>query len=220
MKQARSIPEDRGEMLKSRLCYLVVAFVLLILTLGFSSFEFTCLNFSSLGFMQETTNYSKAEALKVMGLIERIQLEQLEKGSGELRNVVVKESEFNSYVAYRIDVEKEEVMKELRLKFFDDNRVEGKVVVDLRKQKLPKILKPQMTLFLGGELEVKDGYIRVNLEELFLGAQSIQPAVLDLVIFLGSKITGEEAFSMSDWWVLPYGIKDVKTQNGMVTFYY
>jgi hypothetical protein len=207
-------------MLKRRLCCLVVAFILPILTLGFSTLDFTCLDSSSSGFLQESADYSKAEALKVMNLIERIQMEQLEKGNGELRNVAVTESEFNSYVAYRIEVEKEEVMKALQLKFFDDNHVEGKVVVDLKKQKLPKILKPQMTFFLGGELEVKDGYIRVNLEELFLGAQSIQPAILDLVIFLGSKITGEEAFSMSDWWVLPYGIKDVKTQNGMVTFYY
>lgn len=207
-------------MLKRRLCCLVVAFILPILTSGFSTLDFTYLDSSSSGFLQDSTDYSKAEALKVMNLIERIQMEQLEKGNGELRNVAVTESEFNSYVAYRIEVEKEEVMKALQLKFFDDNHVEGKVVVDLKKQKLPKILKPQMTFFLGGELEVKDGYIRVNLEELFLGTQSIQPAILDLVIFLGSKITGEEAFSMSDWWVLPYGIKDVKTQNGMVTFYY
>ena len=197
-----------------------MAFILPILTLGFSSLEFKCSNFSPSSFAQDSTDYSKAEALKVMKLIERIQLEQLEKGSGELRNVVVTESEFNSYVAYRIDVEREEVMKELRLKFFDDNRVEGKVVVDLRKQKLPKILKPQMTFFLGGELEIKDGHVRLDLEELFLGMQRIQPAVLDLVIFLGSKITGEESFSMSDWWILPYGIKDVKTQKGMATFYY
>jgi len=207
-------------MLKKRLCWLVMAVVLPILTLGFSSLEYKYLNLSPAGFVQESADYSKAEAFKVMSLIERIQLEQLEKGKGKLRNVAVTESEFNSYVAYRIEVEKEEVMKELSLKFFDDNRVEGKVVVDLRKQKLPKILKPEMTFFLGGELEVKDGHVRFDLQELFLGVQRIQPAVLDLVIFLGSKITGEEAFSMTDWWVLPYGIKDVKTQKGMVTFYY
>jgi hypothetical protein len=217
-------------MLKKRLCCLVLVFILTfilafivpILTIGLSSLDFKHLNDlpSFSGFAQESEDYSEAEALKVMSLIERVQLEQLEKGSGELRNVVVKESEFNSYIAYRIDVEKEEVMKELRLKFFDDNHVEGKVVVDLRGQNLPKILKPQMTFYVGGKLEVKDGHARLDLEELFLGAQRIQPAVLDLVIFLGSKITGEEAFAMSDWWVLPYGIKDVKTQKGMVIFYY
>jgi hypothetical protein len=171
--------------------------------------------------VQESPDYSPEEALKVIQLIEKIQLEQLENGSSEkLRSVEVTESEFNSYVAYRIDVEKEEVLKELRVKFFEGNRIEGKIVVDLRKQKLPKFLKPQMTFFLGGQLEVKDSSARLNLKDLFLGSQRIQPDVLDMVIFLGSKITGEEAFSMSDWWVLPYGIKDVRTQKGEARFYY
>lgn len=197
-------------MLKRRFCIQLAVAV-------FLSFSF-CLSYSNPA--QDSPGYSPAEALKVVRLIEKIQLEQLEKGSGKLRNVVVTESEFNSYIAYRIEVEKEEVMKDLRVKFFDDNRVECMVVVDLRGQKLPKILKPRMTLFLGGKLEVKDGNIRLDLEDLFLGTQRIQSDVLDLVIFLGSKITGEEAFSMSDWWVLPYGIKDVRTKKGEARFYY
>jgi hypothetical protein len=197
-------------MLKRRLCFQLTVAVVLSFSFG--------LSYSSP--VQDSPGYSPAEALKVMRLIEKIQLEQLEKGSDELRNVAVTESEFNSYIAYRIEVEKEEVMKDLRVKFFDDNRVECMVVVDLREQKLPKILKPRMTLFLGGELEVKDGNVRLNLEDLFLESQRIQPAVLDLVIFLGSKITGEESFSMSDWWVLPYGIKDIRTQKGEARFYY
>lgn len=196
---------------------LIVAFVVPLVCSGSAFLDFSSL---SSGFAQDSPRYSAAEALKVMRLIEKIQLEQLEKGSGELRNVVVTESEFNSYIAYRIEVEKEEVMKDLRMKFFDDNRVECMVVVDLRGQKLPKILKPRMTLFLGGKLEVKDGNVRLNLEDLFLGTQRIQPDVLDVVIFLGSKITGEEAFSMSDWWILPYGIKDIRTQKGEARFYY
>jgi len=197
-------------MLKSRLCFQLAVAVLLSFSFG--------LSYSNP--VQDSPGYSLEEALKVVSLIEKIQLEQLEKGSGELRNVVVTEREFNSYIAYRIEVEKEEVMKDLRMKFLDDNRVECMLVVDLREQKLPKILKPRMTLFLGGELEVKDGNVRLNLEDLFLESQRIQPAVLDLVIFLGSKITGEEAFSMSDWWVLPYGIKDIRTQKGKARFYY
>jgi len=207
-------------MLKRRLRCFVVAVILPIFSLGFSSLGFTCLNFSSLGFAQDSTDYSLQEALKVISLIEKIQLEQIEKGSEGIRNVVVTENEFNSYIAYRIDVEKEEVMKELRLKLFDNNKIEGKIILDLRKQKLPKILKPRMTFYFGGKLEVKDGNVRLDLEDLFLENQRIQPAVLDLVIFIGSKITGSESFSISDWWGLPYGIKDVKTQKGKMAFYY
>ncbi len=208
-------------MLKSRFCWLVTAFVLPVVSSGLTFPDFPA---ADSGFVQETPGYSAEEALMVIRLIEKIQLEQLDEESGSVsggsRNVSLTESEFNSYIAYRIDVEKEEVLKEFRMKFFDDNRVEGKIVVDLRGQKLPKILKPRMTFFLGGQLEVKEGHVRLDLEDLYLGTQRLQPDVLDLVIFLGSKITGEEAFTMSDWWVLPYGIEDVKTRNGAVTFYY
>jgi hypothetical protein len=31
---------------------------------------------------------------------------------------------------------------------------------------------------------------------------------------------GSEPFSMSDWWELPYGIKDIKTERGKAAFYY
>ncbi|MDH4221023.1 MAG: hypothetical protein OEW23_19885 [Candidatus Aminicenantes bacterium] len=207
-------------MLKSRIRCLVGAVILPFVFWGFTCLSFTYSGFACSGFAQDSTDYSLQEALKVINLIEKIQLEQFEKGSGVIRNVVVTESEFNSYVAYRIDVEKEEVMKELRLRVFDDNKIEGKLVVDLREQKLPKILKPRMTFYMGGKLEVKDGNIRLNLDDLFLENQRIQPAVLDLAIFIGSKIAGGDSFNISDWWVLPHGIKDVKTQKGKLTFYY
>jgi hypothetical protein len=160
---------------KSRFCMLVVAFVLPIVSVGFlfigfssapasaSSPSTALLSCASSGFAQDSPGYSSEEALKVIQLIEKIQLEQLENESREAhRSVEVTESEFNSYVAYRIEVEKEDVLKELRVKFFEGNRIEGKIVVDLRKQKLPKFLKPQMTFFLGGQLEVKDGEARLK----------------------------------------------------------
>ena len=44
--------------------------------------------------------------------------------------------------------------------------------------------------------------------------------VFDLVVFIGSRLMSSEPFSMSDWWELPYGIKDIQTQQGKATFYY
>lgn len=164
--------------------------------------------------------YSVQKALKVIKLIDRIQLEQLEKGSDDTRKVEVTESELNSYIAYRIEVEKEDIMRELELKLFDDNKIEGKIFIDLEGQNLPKILRPQMTFYMGGRLEVEKGKVRLDLEDLFLENQRIQPAVLDLVIFIGSKIQGTESFGMSDWWELPYGIKNIKTEKGRAFFYY
>ena len=176
--------------------------------------------FVILVFVHGSSDYSVQEALKVIGLIDKIQREQIEKGGTELRNVVVTESELNSYFAFRIETEKEEIMKELRLKLFEENKIEGKVVIDLKGQKLPDFLPPKMTFYLGGKLEVEQGRARLVLKKLFLENQAIQPMVLDIVIFIGSKIQNTEPFSLKDWYELPYGIKDIKTQQGKATFYY
>jgi len=172
------------------------------------------------GLFQEPSGYSMREAQKVLNLIETIQLEQLEKGNRNLKSVVVTEDELNSYIAHRIKVEKEETLRELRLKMYDNNKVEWKVMLDLEGAKLPNVLKPQMTFYLGGILEVEEGNVRLDLKDLYLGNKRIQVSVFELIIFIGSKIIGSEPFSMSDWWLLPYGIKDIKTQKGKATFYY
>ncbi len=172
------------------------------------------------GFYQDPSGYSMREAQKILNLIEKIQLEQLEKGNRDLKNVVVTEDELNSYIAHRIKVEQEETLRELRLKLYDNNQVEWKIMLDLEGAKLPNVLKPQMTFYLGGILEVEDGNVRLDLEDLYLGNKRIQVSVFELVIFIGSKIIGSEPFSMSDWWLLPYGIKDIKTQKGKAAFYY
>lgn len=165
-------------------------------------------------------DYSIQDAQKVLDIIDKIQREQSVEGTGVARSVVVTENEFNSYIAHRLVIENEEVLKELRFKLFDKNRIEVMAMVDLRGQKLPKILKPEMTFYFGGILEVQDGGIRLNLKDLFLGDQRIQPMVLDLVIFIASKIQNTEPSSIEDWYELPYGIKDIQTQAGRATFYY
>jgi len=165
-------------------------------------------------------DYSVKGALKVLGIIDKIEREQLVKGTDDIRSVDVTESEFNSYVAHRIKTENDEVLKELRFKLFDNNRIEVMALVDLKGQKLPKYLKPEMIFYFGGTLEVQDGGVRLKLKDLFLGNQRIQPMVLDLVIFIASKVQNTEPSSIEDWYELPYGIKDIKTQAGRAIFYY
>jgi hypothetical protein len=164
--------------------------------------------------------YSTREARKVLDIIDRIQREQFLRGSDDLHTVDVTENELNSYVAHRIYVEKEDVLKELRFKLFSKNRIEIMALVDLKGQKLPNFLKPEMTFFIGGILEVKDGGVRMKMKDLFLGDQRIQPMLLDVVIFIASKIQNTEPSGIEDWYALPYGIKDIKTHAGRATFYY
>jgi len=166
------------------------------------------------------TEYSLEDALKVFGYIEKLQAAQLKEYSGPLREITVTEIELNSYIAYLIDADREEVMKELRLKMFADNRIEGKIFIDLRGQKLPKILRPEMSLYFGANLDIKEKKIRVNIDKLFLEDQEINKMILDIVIYVASKINNTESGSLSDWYVLPFGIKDIRTKTGKAVFFY
>ena len=165
-------------------------------------------------------DYSLPEAQKVLKAIEKIEREQSSGNKDSLKKIVITESELNSYIAYRIETEKEEVVKELRLKLFKGDKIEGKVLMDLRGQKIPKILRPQITLYFEAKLEIKDGRVRFDFKDLFLEDQRIQPMTVDLIIYIGSKITNTEPWSINDWFELPYGIKDVETLRRKAAFYY
>jgi len=164
--------------------------------------------------------YSIEDALKVVGYIEKLQEAQLIEYSGPQREIEVTEIELNSYIAYLIDVDREEVMKELRLKIFEDNKIEGKIFIDMQGQKLPEILRPQMNFYFGAKLDIKEKKVRINIDKLFLEDQEINKVILDMVIFVASKINGTESGSISDWYVLPFGIKDIRTKRGKAVFFY
>lgn len=145
---------------------------------------------------------------------------QFQENREVLEQVEITESELNSYFAYRIETEEEEVMKELRLKIFEDQKLEGKIFIDLEGQKIPKILRPQMNIYMGGKIIIKEGNIKLDLKSIYLDGQRIQPMVLDFIIFIAAKIENFEPYSLSDWYELPYGIKNIETQKGRATFYY
>jgi hypothetical protein len=169
---------------------------------------------------EATPKYSLAEAQKVLNAIDKVVAATEQSWSGPLREIVISESELNSYIAYRIETEKEEIMKELRLKLFDNNRIEGKIHIDLRGQKKPQFIRPEMDFYFAADLLTDNGKVKLDLKELFLEDEPIQPWIIDLIIAISARISNTEASSISDWYELPYGIKDIKTQKGNATFYY
>jgi len=169
---------------------------------------------------QETAGYSLEEAQKVLAAVDQIAAETQKPWNGPLRSLTITESEFNSYIAYRIEKEKEQIMKELRLKLFDKNRLEGKIHIDLRGQDIPRYIRPEMDVFFAATLLIENGRAKVDIRELFLGDEPIKPMILDLAIAISAKLNNQEVTSINDWYDLPYGIKDVRTGKGRVTFYY
>jgi hypothetical protein len=169
---------------------------------------------------QATSSYSLEETQKVFALIAKIESETQEPWAGPPRSVTIAESEFNSYIAYRIENEKEEIMKELRLKLLADNKIEGKIHIDLRGQKIPSFIKPEMDVFFSADLITNNGQAKIDMKEIFLGDEPIKPMILDMVMAISARLRNEPATSLSDWYELPYGIKDIKTEKGKATFYY
>jgi hypothetical protein len=165
-------------------------------------------------------DYSLPEVLKVLNAIEKMERERSDGNKGPLKKIVITENELNSYVAYWIETNDEKIMKELRLKLFRGNKIEGKVMIDLEGQSIPKFLRPQMDLYFRGKIEVKNSQVRLVLKDLFLEEQRIEPKILDFIIALAAKIENYKVWSINDWFELRYGIREIKTQNHKAIFFY
>jgi len=163
---------------------------------------------------------AKEDARKVLEIIDRIEKDQDPASERPLRTVVVSERELNAYIAYRIETEREEIMKELSLKLLPENRVEGKIFIDLSGRKIPFFLKPQMNVYFAGMLETEGSKARIRVESLFLEEQRIKPAFLDLIIRAISKIENTEPVSIEDWYDLPYGIRKMEARLGELVVSY
>ncbi len=160
------------------------------------------------------------QALKVLKALDVIQAESLSSKSPTLRRSDFSEGEFNAYIAYRIETEKEDVLKELKLKLFGENRVEGMAVVDLRQQNLPSFIKPRMNLYFEGIVFVQEGKARFDFRKLFLEGQEVPLLVLDVIIDMAARMGKTDAESVRAWVDLPYGIKDLKTREGGISLFY
>lgn len=179
---------------------------------------------SLLAFCQKDTRANSAyrleDAKRVLAAIDKIVTENQQPRSGPPRSITITESEFNSYIAYRIENEREEIMKELRLKLLDKNKIEGKIHIDLRGQDVPRFIRPEMDVYFAADLLTANGLAKVDIKELFLGDEPIQPLILDLVIAISARLHNEKPARLGDWHELPFGIRDVKTERGKATFFY
>lgn len=165
-------------------------------------------------------DYSLDEALKIQKLLHQIQSQQNSKEKEKPQKAVVSESELNSYVAYRIELEQEKTLRKLQFKLFDHDRIEGKMVLDIRNLEISDLLKPQIKLYFRAKLLVEEGRGKLKIEKLFLHQKPIQPALLDMIVSSISQNEGTEYKSLRDWYELPQGIESINTQKGRLIVYY
>ncbi|HDJ22824.1 MAG TPA: hypothetical protein ENF17_02910 [Candidatus Aminicenantes bacterium] len=172
----------------------------------------------SLNMSQDLPDEKARKVLEMISFLEGERL-SLEKPSS-LRRLIVTEEEFNAYIAYRLRAEQEEFLKTLKLKFLPKNRIEGQLVLVLPKEKIKPGLASQMIFLFGGKLIIEDGKGKFDLKSLYLNNQPISPGFLDFALTLAAKISGEEYNSLTAWYELPLGIKDIKLFKGQAEIYY
>ena len=163
--------------------------------------------------------YSPEDLKKALDIVRRIEQAE-EKGSREIpRKVSVTEDVLNAYLGYRADLEGGP-LKNLEVKLFPDRQIEGKLFIDLSGFNPPRGLKQEMTFYFRSKIEIRNGRGRLDIQELFLEKQQVDPVVLNLAIFFLSQIQNTEASGIGDWYELPYGIKDLKTYREWCEIYY
>ena len=160
------------------------------------------------------------EARRVVELIDRIEKETSAGPGPVSRKEMVTEVELNAYIAYRIASEKEDIMKELELKLFPKSKIEGRVLIDLSGKNVPAGLRPKMGILFSGTLRTQDRKVRLELDSFYLEEQKIQPAFLDLIIALVSRLEGSEPWKLDDWHALPFGIREMWTEKGRLNVEY
>ena len=166
------------------------------------------------------TPEQRSDAAIVLQVIEKIRAESAAVPAGGPRSVAISERELNAYIAHRIEADKEEILTDLRLKLFAENRIEGLAVIDLRNRKLPAFIKPVMNIVFAGVIESRPGEARIRFESLYLEQQRIQTSFVDFVIAAVSELDGTEPIRLDDWYALPYGISGLETQRGRLVAAY
>lgn len=171
--------------------------------------------------LSSANNFPDEKAQKVLEMISLLEREMLsfEKPS-HLRRLIVTEDEFNAYISYRLRVEQEELIKALKLKLLAKNKIEGKLVLVLPTEKVKPGLSSRMVFLFGGKLVIKKGKGRFDLKTLYLNNQPLNPEFLDFALSLAARISGEEYNSLTAWYKLPLGIKDIKLVEGKAEIYY
>lgn len=166
------------------------------------------------------TEARRKDAARIQAVLDRIAGEYEEGVRKPLRTVTFTEMELNAWIASVIEANREDVLRELVLKLFDENRIEGKAFIDLSRASLPLGLKPKMNLFFAARVIVRDGAARIEFDKMFLEGQVVPIVILDLMIAVASGLGKSDAATIKDWVALPYGLKDLRSRKGLVVIAY
>lgn len=169
---------------------------------------------------QSLTVEDQAKVQKVLQTIEMMEKDSLNLQPRPLKQVILTEDELNAYIAYRLRTEPVELLRELQLKLFNDNRLEGKAVFDLSQENLPSFVPKMAVLFFSAIFRIQDGKIYFEFKKVFLGSQELSVDFVSEMIKQIAIAHQAPPEGLNRSYDLPFGIKDIKSKNGLAIFYY
>jgi hypothetical protein len=161
----------------------------------------------------------RAKAAGILDALKKIEAER-HRPAAPLRSLMFSEAEFNAYVVCRLDAENEPFVKAAEFKLLADDRIEGRITIDLGDRQTSGLLPRRQDLLFSAGVETRDGKIKISMDKLFLGTQPIAPAVVDVIIGILSRLQGVEPTSLEDWYDLPPGVLRLESRPGQVVVYY
>lgn len=168
----------------------------------------------------EVPSETRDRALKVIAALEKCEAEAARSKPRTPQSATVTESDLNAWIAYRVATEMGKFVRSIELRLLDDNRAEGKIAIDLGDSPASLLLPSRADFYFSARGETKDGKIRITMDSLFLGTQSLSPAFIDTVISIVAGLQGQPATSLKDWYPLPYGIRRLQSHTGRLICFY
>jgi hypothetical protein len=171
----------------------------------------------------------RAKAAGLFAALETIQSESLRSrlagpGAGQpapgSRRLTFSEAELNAYIACRLEDQNELYVKAVVLKLLADDRVEGRVSIDLGKPQASGLVPQKQDLLFAAKAETRDGRIRIAMDALYLGTEPVSPAFVDVIIRVVATLQGYPPTSLKDWYDLPRGVLRLESRPGQVVVIY
>jgi len=161
-----------------------------------------------------------SDALKVKHILKTIESNQNKPGKTAPLSATITQKELNNYFAYRLAREKNPLIKTIDVVLEADNRVRGKVHVNLEGIQLLNLFGTNLKFDFDGLLETHEGAGKLGLTSLLLNGEAVSPQSLDPVLFALASFYGHEPGSIEDWYELPHGIQHIQVSKAKAILYY
>lgn len=158
-------------------------------------------------------------ALKIISFLDQVARLREQTGQSQSKLVEFEEKEANAYFQY-LFAEQVPAVRTIELKLFPREKVEGRLLLNLRHYSIPSYFKDEVNLYFSARVECSEHKVRLLFDSLYLEKQRIQPEVVDYLIDLVASSRGLESGHLRDWYDLPPGVEKLSTGQGKLIIYY